>query len=219
MHDYSFLFGACAPDHIQKAANHIIFSDNKKTMIELPPRSGKTSLALSYIAAMMVSDKSILHINLLPVHALPVPMWNGKSMKNLTVIKILDDIDGNDFDMVLVDDPIRNMFQSRDVKEISKMVSWWETSVVPSLSETGRQIVIGTRWGQNDFMGQIKDGFDVLTIPALDRYGRSYWPDMFPVSQLKEIQQSAGDYAFDWLYQQGSPVYETRAVAISKDDV
>ncbi len=211
MYDYLFLFKVLtAPSHLKDAADTINCSDDRLTMIEMPPRSGKTSLATSYVKAMAGGGKTVLYISLLPEHC----FYFGPESKNITVIKPLGAITGKLFDRVVVDDAIRTPDEGGDAKYIDKLVSWWGACVLTHITAGAKTVVIGSRYGEGDFMASVRPPESAIcTIPAIDRYGRSYWPEMFPVERLQEIMASCGDRMFDYLYQQGSPVYETRAVA------
>lgn len=51
--------------------------------------------------------------------------------------------------------------------------------------EKGRQIMLGTRWGEEDPIGYCLDrGWTAIHVPALDDNNESYWPEYYPTTYL-----------------------------------
>lgn len=138
---------------------------------------------------------------------------------------ILSGITGNRADLLVVDDPVKGR-EDADSETIRKKTrAAYEDDLVTRLKPSGRQIIIQTRWHEDDLAGAIlpkgwdgesglidcRDGrrWYVLCIPAMaeklsDPLGRSpgeyLWPEWFPETHWRPFQRNARTWSA--LYQQ-----------------
>lgn len=109
--------------------------------------------------------------------------------------------------LLLIDDPVKNR-EDADSETIRKKTREWYTSTAYTrLMKDGRVVVIQTRWHENDLSGWLlaehqHEGWDVLSLPAIDGAGCALWPDMYPVERLNEIKLAVGPRDWSALYQQ-----------------
>ena len=109
--------------------------------------------------------------------------------------------------LLLIDDPVKNR-EDADSETIRKKTREWYTSTAYTrLMKDGRIVVIQTRWHESDLSGWLlaehqHEGWDVLSLPAIDSKGAALWPDMYPVERLNEIKLAVGPRDWSALYQQ-----------------
>jgi len=105
----------------------------------------------------------------------------------------------------IIDDPFKNR-QEAESSLIRERVWEWFTDVFYTRLEPGSSVVVmATRWHMDDLSGRlIKDGWEVINLPAIDDDGKALWPDRYPIERLEEIRGKIGEYSFQSLYQ-GSP--------------
>lgn len=137
-------------------------------------------------------------------------------------------ITGRGGDLIVVDDPIKDRREA-DSASIREMLWQWWTQVLSSrlMSDTGRILLIQTRWSEDDLVGRLTDPrndhyseaeaarWTVVNFPALalddpdrpDPLGRApgepLWPEKFSASYLAKLR-SQDVRGFEALYQ-GQP--------------
>lgn len=76
--------------------------------------------------------------------------------------------------------------------------SWLMQTVVPTLTASGRMIVIGTRWQRDDVIGRlkIKPEWTVDETSAEKPDGSSYWPERWPPERLQDRRREIGSAYF-----------------------
>lgn len=109
--------------------------------------------------------------------------------------------------LLLIDDPVKNR-EDADSETIRKKTREWYTSTAYTrLMKDGRVVVIQTRWHEDDLSGWLlaehqHEGWDVLSLPAINDQGKALWPEMYPVERLNEIKLAVGPRDWSALYQQ-----------------
>ena len=109
--------------------------------------------------------------------------------------------------LLLIDDPVKNR-EDADSELIRKKTREWYTSTAYTrLMKDGRVVVIQTRWHESDLSGWLlaehqHEGWDVLSLPAIDDSGKALWPEMYPVDRLNQIRLAVGPRDWSALYQQ-----------------
>ena len=80
---------------------------------------------------------------------------------------------------LVFDDPISQK-QSRSAEQLEKAWDNYLMTVTTRLIDNAWQMVIGTRWVDDDFIGSLLlrklEGWNIIHIPALDKQGKTYWP-------------------------------------------
>lgn len=138
---------------------------------------------------------------------------------------ILSGITGNRADLLVIDDPVKGREDADSDTIRRKTRAAYEDDLVTRLKPSGRQVLIQTRWHEDDLAGAIlpenwdgesglidcRDGrqWYVLCIPAeaeklADPLGRSpgeyLWPEWFPASHWAPFRRNARTWSA--LYQQ-----------------
>lgn len=121
-------------------------------------------------------------------------------------------ITGNAVDLLIIDDPYKDMQDARSAAYRDRVWEWWTDALRTRLSKDSDVIVIHTRWRTDDMTGRLlADGgaWENVSIPALaeegDAIGRAegepLCPELHPLEQLLEAQQS-NSRSFSAIYQQ-----------------
>lgn len=128
-------------------------------------------------------------------------------------------ITGKPADVVLVDDPLRNMADAQSEKIRDKAMSSYQSVLVPRLGPSARIAWIQTCWHESEPIRQIlanegrkEDGgkWRVISIPAIadspnDPLGRPVGQGMISARGDRDwqaIRKDVGEYVFSALYQQ-----------------
>jgi len=110
----------------------------------------------------------------------------------------------------ILDDPIKNIEDALSETIIEKLWKWY-TSTHLSRFETGcPEIHIATRWSRNDPIGKLtdqfseyySDGFTVIKIPALDKYGKTFCPAIKTTEEYLAIKKITDDFIWEAEYMQ-----------------
>jgi predicted phage terminase large subunit-like protein len=146
--------------------------------------------------------------------------WNIAGHKgSVYCASISGSITGKPADVVIVDDPLRNMADAQSQKIREKAMSSYQSVLVPRLGPSARIAWIQTCWHESEPIRQIlanegdrKDGgkWRVITIPAVadspdDPLGRSVGEGMISARGERDwqaIRKDVGEYVFSALYQQ-----------------
>jgi predicted phage terminase large subunit-like protein len=107
-----------------------------------------------------------------------------------------------------IDDPYKNR-EEADSPVIREKVWEWFTEVAYTRLEGASMVVTHTRWHEDDLIGRLAaQGWEVVNVPAIAeaddvlgrRPGEELW-DRFPISRLRSILATIGDFSFAALYQ------------------
>lgn len=88
---------------------------------------------------------------------------------------------------LIIDDP-HDIKNSSNVTQRKKVVDTYDNAVSTRAVSEAWQLGIGTRWADDDLIGQLirRGGWEVIHIPALNKTGRSYWESAYPTKTLLE---------------------------------
>jgi predicted phage terminase large subunit-like protein len=121
-------------------------------------------------------------------------------------------ITGEGFDLVVIDDPVKDRATAESAIEREKLWSWFTDTLYTRLEPGGSVLVLGTRWHSDDLIGRlISDGWTSVVLPAIDDEGRSLCPERFTTEQLLKIKEQLGSYGWSSLYM-GQPYSRGGAV-------
>ena len=147
--------------------------------------------------------------------------WNLRGYGGgMTVAGIGGPFTGRGFDLIVVDDPIKN--DAEALSEVYRRRNWnWYRSVVrPRLQPGGSIIVIMTRWHEQDLAGALlgnppedeeellieedvePDPWECINLPALAedndvlgrKPGEALWPTRYDETALKKLRVAAGPF-------------------------
>lgn len=109
--------------------------------------------------------------------------------------------------LLLIDDPLKGR-EEADSDTIRRKLKDWYTSVAYTrLMPDSAIVLINTRWHFDDLSGwQLKDfeheGWELLSLPAIDAEGNALWPSDYPIDRLEAIKRTVGSRDWSALYQQ-----------------
>lgn len=134
---------------------------------------------------------------------------------------------GRGADLYIVDDPFKSRADANSEKSRARVLGWFQSSVVTRLSANGCVIVIGTRWHEDDLIGQLTNPARVRNLassqipgamyqtisleaicehpetdPLHRAYGEALWPENRSIEQLNEIKGDLPSSEFAAQYQQ-----------------
>lgn len=138
--------------------------------------------------------------------------WNTEVGGEFFAAGVGGAIAGRRADLGLIDDPIRNREEADSDRIRDKQWNWYVHDFVPRLKPGARQILIQTRWHEDDLGGRIlereADRWVVVKLPMvaqasdpLDRKpGERLWPEWFTEEMV--AQAKLDPRAWNALYQQ-----------------
>lgn len=153
-------------------------------LVSVPPQEGlKTSLLREICVGMLTSDRRQL---LYTSYSTTVASMQGRLIANKVDADKGSDcwrikrsgqfyccgpdsaLLGRMFDVVVVDDPLRNIYQARERVVRENLHEWWSESVMLKLAPGASVVVVCSRTHPDDLYGHLKDqGWPSLNIPAL----------------------------------------------------
>lgn len=108
--------------------------------------------------------------------------------------------------LMVIDDPYKNRTEAESSKTRGKISQWFK-DVAFTRREPGCSIfVMHTRWHPNDLAGElIAKGWQFVKLEAISSTtGAALWPEVHPLTELRETEEQVGAYTFTSLYQ-GEP--------------
>ncbi len=93
------------------------------------------------------------------------------------------------FSGLIIDDP-HDQKNSATTKQREKTFKNYNDAINTRLVEGAWQVVIGTRWAEDDFIGRLVDegGWTVVHVKAIKDNGKTYWPDKYSIEFLRDKQ-------------------------------
>jgi predicted phage terminase large subunit-like protein len=124
-------------------------------------------------------------------------------------------ITGFGFTIGIIDDPIKSREDAESGLKREKVWDWYLNDFLTRAQKGAVQIVVMTRWHEDDLAGRLlngPDGWHYLKLPALATgtlhagdprtEGEALWPDYMGTEALDRREAELGAYAFSALYQQ-----------------
>lgn len=110
---------------------------------------------------------------------------------------------GRHHDIIIKDDIVSEK-TARSESEMRTIIEWHKTSdALFDVPSQGVDIVIGTRWGFDDFYAYLMKEdrrYTMFLRKALDRDGNPVFPERFSVEDLAELRRTMGEYHFSCQY-------------------
>ena len=260
---------------ICNALERVVIGDCRRLIINIPPRSGKTELAvINFIAWCMGNfpDSEFIHASYSKRLATN-NTWNARAVMQHEVFAqifgkpaLRDDSNakdefrteqggvvyatGNDGTItgygaggmgdrfkgaILIDDPHKAGEGNSDTMR-QNVIDWFSTTMESRKnSPTTPIILIMQRLHESDLSGFLLSGgngekWEHLNIPAINNDGQSFWPEQFPLDDLKRLEQTnsyrfAGQYMQNpapvgggifkdewWQYYDAAPTFKWRGI-------
>lgn len=120
---------------------------------------------------------------------------------------------GKSVDIGIIDDPVKNMQEARSEAVQKFLTEWYGTVFLTRLSKASGQLIMATRWHENDLIGHIikKAGdsrrIKILKYPAISEDNKVLIPQLHPLEKLNEQKAVMNIYEWEALYQQ-NPIVE-----------
>ena len=114
-------------------------------------------------------------------------------------------ITGSGADLLIIDDPIKDMADAESATMRDKVYDWYASTAFTRLSPGGKVLIVATRWHYDDLIGRVlqddPDGWSSLNLPAIGEDGSALWPERYGIAQLEGIRKAVGSRVFEALYQ------------------
>ncbi len=98
---------------------------------------------------------------------------------------------GNRLEGLMVDDPM-DQKNSANANQRQKTNTNFEEAIETRVIEHSWQLIIGTRWADDDFIGNLmkreKGGYTIMHLKALDDHDQSYWPERYSNEYLTDFR-------------------------------
>ncbi len=233
-----------APVHLKYLAGHLERIESgaiTRLAITAPPGHGKSSLTQAFVAWFIGRDpkrrvlalsgnQALARRNSRAVRGmLQNPAWpfecrlSGEALEEwetsegggVRAIGRDGQLTGFRAEAILFDDvqPDAGTLTSRQDDE-----AWYREISSTRLEPNGVQVLIATRWAEDDLIGRLREGASAMEwtfvdLPALAREndplgraeGDALWPERWPVDVLRKRKSEVGSLAFACQYQ-GAPV-------------
>lgn len=114
---------------------------------------------------------------------------------------------GRGANLLLIDDPVKDREEAESELQRNKVKDWYRSVAYTRLMPNGAIVVIQTRWHEDDLSGWLlnehqHEGWEVLSLPAIDDDGKALWPESYPLDRLEAIRETVGPRDWEALYQQ-----------------
>lgn len=156
--------------------------------------------------------------------------WETESGGGMWAAGVGGPITGKGYDLGIIDDPLKNAEDAASAIVREKQRDWYTSTFSTREEPNGAQVVIQTRWHEEDLAGVLltaertaehPEGWRILCLPAIaeepepDRWptscetvadwrevGAPLCPERYSASKLRQIEERIGGYFWDALYQQ-----------------
>lgn len=129
-------------------------------------------------------------------------------------------ITGKSADLIIIDDPFKNMEEADSSTKRDAVWSWYQSAVYTRIRKHTAIVIVQTRWHEDDLSGRLQreaaaggQQWVVLSLPAIAEKEENYgpfsrspgdalWPERYPVEFLAETRRVVGARVWAALYQQ-----------------
>jgi len=233
-------------DKIVECAERSLF-----LVITIPPQHGKSELVSHYTPVWFLKKFPWKKVGLASYEMSFASEWGGKAKDTInengeelglqlrqdtkakgrwnlrgygggmTVAGIGGPFTGRGFDLIVIDDPIKNDAEALSAVYRRRNWNWYRSVVRPRLQPGGSIILIMTRWHEQDLAGALlgnppegeeelaleeedvePDAWEVINLPALAeqgdilgrKLGEALWPTRYDETALKKLRVAAGPF-------------------------
>lgn len=234
---------------INDALLRIASGELRRLIVEMPPRHGKSQAISEYASGWFVGAlgwpvilasyeadfaaswgaKSRNHMrehgHVFDVTVGPKDQekwWQASNGGEMMCAGVGGPITGKGFRLGIIDDPVKNAEQADSQVYRDAAKNWYDSTWVTRREPNAAEIIIMTRWHEDDLAGYVLskgDGWERITLPALaepnDPMGRAegeaLCPQRYPVDELLKIKAETPPRWWSALYQQ-RPIAEEGAL-------
>lgn len=169
---------------IDRELESLATGKNKRLIIQMPPRHGKSELCSKFFPAWFLGvfpqknviltsatddlamDFSVAARDLIAEHGhlfgtalrpdrASAQRWGTTAGGGLRAAGVGGAIMGRGADLLIIDDYFKNVEEALSETVRRKMYQWYLTTSKSRLSPTGVQVIIATRWHYNDLIGEV----------------------------------------------------------------
>ena len=213
-----------------------------RLIINMPPRHGKSELVAHWLPVWAIANWPNVRIGLASYEATFAAHWGRRVRDTVadTVAAIRPDVSaaagwettggasmhtagidgpftGRGFDLIIIDDPVKNAVEARSAVRRQRVWDWWRSTVRTRAEPGASIIVVMTRWHHDDFAGRLLDPdiegsgeWRLIRLPAFadedDALGRApdapLWPERFDTHALTLTRTAIGPEQWAGMYQQ-----------------
>jgi predicted phage terminase large subunit-like protein len=112
---------------------------------------------------------------------------------------------GKKLDLGIIDDPIKNAKEALSQTTKNSLWNWYVSTFNSRLSKNSGQIIMATRWAEDDLSGRILEKIknaSSLAFQAINDLGEALVPDLHPIEKLLETKALIGEYFWSAMYMQ-----------------
>jgi hypothetical protein len=135
--------------------------------------------------------------------------WNTEQNGVYVATGVGGAMTGMGADLLIIDDPVKDRAEAESEQIRQSTWDWYRSVAYTRLQKGGAVVVIGTRWHEDDLIGQLLlaeenggDRWHKLVFPAVDEQGVALWPEEFPREALDRIRAVTLEYDWEALYMQ-----------------
>ena len=219
-------------------------------LVSAPPRHGKSELISHWLPSWFLANWPCKRVGLASYSAIAAARW-GRSTRNTletnlerTKIGLSQDLTGAanwqldtgggmmsvgiggrftgyGFDLIVIDDPIKNRAGANSPAFRESLWDWWRSTARTSLEPGGSIVVDMTRWHEDDLVGKLENSgsgadyefarhWEMLRFPAIAedgdilgrQVGEPLWGERFDLGALNKLREVSGLRDWAGLYQQ-----------------
>lgn len=112
---------------------------------------------------------------------------------------------GKSLDLGIIDDPIKNAEEALSPTTKQSIWNWYLSVFMTRLSKNSGQIIMATRWAQDDLTGRVMqedETAEYIAYKAIDDDGKALVPELHPLEKLLKYKKLFSDYFWSAMYQQ-----------------
>ena len=240
--EYSF-FEYVTPPHIELLDTllcDMYHGDINRLIVNMPPRHGKSELISKYLPVWWLINNPHAKVLLVTYAAEFATTWTLQARELYTMMGrkpviskqnyfqtkqggsffatgIDGQLTGKGFDLVIIDDPVKNAEDAASSRLRDKAWNWYVSTLMTRFTRNTKLIIVQTRWHLDDLTGRIinndKDNkFRKVIFPAINEDNQPLWEEKFNIEELMDIKQTLGSYFFSALYQQTPMASDTMII-------
>jgi predicted phage terminase large subunit-like protein len=148
--------------------------------------------------------------------------WSTNANGEYFAIGVGGTVTGKGADLLVIDDPHSEQeakLAAHDPKIYDKVYEWYTSGPRQRLQPGGAIIIVMTRWGKRDLVGQVLkaaaqrggEDWEVVEFPAIMPSGKPVWPEFWSLKELEALREELPNGKWQAQYQQ-NPVSEEAAV-------
>jgi len=148
--------------------------------------------------------------------------WSTNQNGEYFAIGVGGTVTGKGADLLVIDDPHSEQeaaLAANDPTIYDKVYEWYSSGPRQRLQPGGAIVIIMTRWGKRDLVGQVLkaeaqrggEGWEVIEFPAILPSNKPLWPEFWPIEELNALKAELPNQKWQAQYQQ-TPTSDSSAI-------